>query len=51
MVLPIIHLSAQKTLRNSVKNARKMKQIIEDIFPVIRDIDDHIDDFEEIDLT
>jgi len=27
-----------------------MKQIIEEIFPVIRDIDDHIDDFEALDL-
>ena len=50
MEWPIIRHLEQKTLRNSVKNARKMKQIIEDIFPVIRDIDDHIDDFEEIDL-
>lgn len=28
----------------------KMKQIIEDIFPVIRDIDDQLDDFEEYDI-
>jgi len=27
-----------------------MRQIIEEYFPVIRDIDDQIDDFEEIDL-
>jgi hypothetical protein len=41
----------QTTLRSYVQNARKMKQIIEDIFPVIRDIDDHIDDFEEVDIV
>jgi len=27
-----------------------MRQITEEIVPVIRDIDDHIDDFEELDL-
>lgn len=28
----------------------KMRQIIEEIFPIVRDIDDHIDDFEEVDI-
>lgn len=41
-------ISAHQTLRTYVKNARKMNQIIEDIFPIQRDIDDHIDEFEEI---
>ena len=50
MVLLItLHLD-QKTLRNFVQNATKMKQIINEIFPVIRDIDDQIDDFEEVDI-
>jgi len=28
-----------------------MRQITEEIFPIVRDIDDHIDDFEEYDLV
>ena len=33
------------------KNGIRMKKIIEEIFPVIRDIDDHIDDFEKFDVV
>jgi hypothetical protein len=29
------------------KSGIKMKNIIEEYFPLIRDIDDHIDDFEK----
>jgi hypothetical protein len=50
VVLLIIRHLDQKTLRNSVQNAIKMKQITEEIFPIQRDIDDHIDDFDKIDL-
>jgi len=28
-----------------------MKNIIEEYFPVIRDIDDHIDDFEKVNIV
>jgi len=28
-----------------------MKRITQEIFPIQRDIDDHIDDFEEVDIT
>ena len=30
---------------------RRMRQIVEEIFPVVRDIDDHIDDFEEVNVV
>jgi hypothetical protein len=33
-----------------VQGRGKMHSPIEDIFPIQRDIDDHIDDFEAIDL-
>jgi len=33
-----------------VQGRRKMFNPIADIFPIQRDIDDHIDDFEEIDV-
>jgi hypothetical protein len=32
-------------------NILNMKQITEEIFPIIRDIDDHIDDFEKVDVV
>ena len=33
------------------KNGIRMKSIAEEYFPVVRDIDDHIDKFEEIGIV